>query len=191
MEESTEGTSHAVERIISAIPLVDHYNPGAMRYAGCDLHDMTMQGWEVVERFEVDEPIVISEQVMPPQQQGYQPPPQELKHSQLGKRAYFRLRKSGNTIVEELNTQLETLRSCASGNEKKIEELQKEIEKLKVDGVQMQSRLKGSQDNCEALRKQKEQVEQIKRQLEGDIGKIREHIGRKMMEEILGEQKKP
>ncbi len=49
----------------------------------------------------------------------------------------------------------------------------------------MQSRLKGSQDNYEALRKQKEQIEQIKRQLEGDIGKIREHIGRKMMDEIL------
>ncbi len=183
--ESTEGTAHHVERIISALPLQQPGYPTGYHGGTDPLYDMTMQGWEVVERFEIDEPITVREASVPAQQNGYQPNPIVLEHTQLGKQSYLRLRKSGDAIVCELNDQIVKLKSDNYNATGKLTELQKEIEKLKADSVQVQSRLKGSQDNYEALRKQKEQIEQIKRQLEGDIGKIREHIGRKMMDEIL------
>jgi|SRR5271166_91451 len=184
MDESTEGTLHPVERIISAVPIQQPGYPHG--YSATDsLYDMTMQGWEVVERFDVDEPIPVREASLPAQQNGYQPNPIVLEHSQLGKRAYFRLRKSGDTIVCELNEQIIKLNQASSDATGKINALLKEIENLKGELTNSNSKLKASGENYETLRKQRDQIEQVKRQLEGDIGKIREHIGRKMMDEIL------
>lgn len=184
MDENT----HAVERIVSAVPVKQH--PGDYYGSHDQLLDLTTQGWEVVERFEIDEPITVREQVQPPQQNGYQPNPVVLEHSQLGKQAYLRLRKRGETFISELNDQIVKLKSDSTDVHNMCDALQKQVDALKAECAQVQSRLKGSQDNYELLRKQKEQVEQIKRQLEGDIGKIREQIGRKTMDEILGVPKK-
>jgi len=179
-----------VERIIRAtIPTGSNgYQHG---HIALDLMDLTTKGWEVVERFDVDEVIHTTEQVLPPMQNGYQPPPTSITHEQIGKQAYLRLRKDGESVLGELSEQLETLKDARDSDLRRLGELDKEAAKLKAEIERLSENLTRSHESNEALRKQKDQIEQIKRQLEGDIGKIREHIGRKTMDEVLGVKKTP
>jgi len=177
--------SSNIERIIRAT-MPTGSNSYQHGHIALDLMDLTMKGWEVVERFDVDEVIHTTEQVLPPMQNGYQPPATAVAHEQIGKQAYLRLRKNGESVIGELSEELSQLRLARESDLRRLGELDKEATKLKAEIDRLSETLKNSYESKEALRKQKDQVEQIKRQLEGDIGKIREHIGRKTMDEVLG-----
>jgi hypothetical protein len=171
-----------VERIIRATFIYGHSS---------ELDILTAQGWEVVERFEADEVFSLSDRVLPPAQNGYQPPStMSCTRQQIGKQSYFRIRKNGETVLSELNDRLTQLGVARTADLKRIEELDKEAAKLKADIERLSADLKSSYSSNESILKQKNQIEQIKRQLEGDIGKIREHIGKKMMDEVLATEMK-
>jgi hypothetical protein len=141
---------------------------------------------EVVERFEMDEAIMLMEQIPAPPQNGYAPPPTTLNKTAIGRVSYLRLRKNGESILAETHSKLSLLAHEHSQEKRKNEELQKELDKIKKQVQQLESeqKLQSQRFTEECTRRQ--QIEQIKRQLEADLGKVREHIGRKTFEEVLG-----
>jgi len=177
-----------IERVIRAtLPAVPKTN---YFYPTPDLMDLTKEGWEVVERFDVDEVIQTSEQVLSTMNQnGYQSPPTTVMHEHIGKQAYFRLRKGGEIVIGELSEEISRLKLLHESDLRKIGELDQAAKKLETELTKVRASLESSYESNEVIRRQKDQIEQIKRQLEGDIGKIREHVGKKTMGEILGDRK--
>lgn len=149
-----------------------------------DLYNQTSVGWEVVERFDHDEAFEIREPVPPDQQQnyGYQP---TFTRTQLGRVSSFRIRRAVDSPIAALSEQVQSLhlqsRAEADGKKKAEESLGVEVTKHQ----RTRAELKAAQEYTERMRGEREQIESIKRQLERDLGKVREHIGRKLFDEIL------
>lgn len=152
-----------------------------MAIAPEDLTEHTTAGWEVVERFEFDEPITFQDSYIP-QGQNY---PQQVQRTQVGRSVGFRVRRAVDSPIAVLTAEIGALQAQRRTDER---EKEKAAEALVAEQVKHQSTrtdLKLAHDFNARLAKERGQIEQIKHQLEADIGKIREHIGRKAFDEIL------
>jgi hypothetical protein len=148
------------------------------------LHQMTMEGWEVVERFEEDQPISVQETIQPRPDQGHYGT-QNYTTQKLGRVALFRIRRRADSPVASLLADVTRLQHAERAAADTIKKLGEELEREKKAHQGTRQSLSYEQEAHGRQRKAREDVEAIKRQLEGDLGKVREHIGRKMFDEIL------
>jgi hypothetical protein len=159
-----------------------------------DLELLTSQGWSVIERFDQDEPMDFSEEALPtipPGQNGYCPQLNyqngsvTLRRAAIARRSFFRIRQDRTAIVAELQAELTQARSTCAESKKTIETHLKAIDKAAGDLRIQQDDNKRLTDDRERVRTQLRDAQTLNTKLERDIGKLREHIGRKMFDEIL------
>ncbi len=148
------------------------------------LYNETAVGWEVVERFDHDDAFQIQEPVPPDQRQNYSYQPTYTR-TQLGRVSSFRLRRAVDSPIASLTEEVMRLtqgQRAADEEKRKAEEaLTAEQEKHR----RTKAELTRAQEYTERMRADHDKVEAIKRQLERDLGKVREHICRKLFDEIL------
>jgi len=140
-----------------------------------NLYAETSVGWEVVERFDHDEIITFQETV--PQQSGTYGT-NSYAQQKIGRVSSFRVRRAVNSPIEALHQQVCQLQT----------DVWREVERAKKAEKQLadtKALLNEERQQTERLRKERKQIEEIKRQLETDLGKVREYLGRKAFEEIL------
>lgn len=159
-----------------------------------DLEGMTSQGWSVIERFDQDEPTDFCEEVLPtipPGQNGYYPTLNHqngsvtLRRAAMARRSFFRIRQDRTAIVAELQDQLTQARSVGEESKKTIETHLMALDKAAGDLRIQKDDNKRLTDGTDRVRKQLADAQALNAKLERDIGKLREHIGRKMFDEIL------
>ena len=160
-----------------------------------DLELQTSQGWSVVERFDQDEPTDFCEEVLPtipPGQNGYYPTSFNhqngsvtLRRAAIARRSFFRIRQDRTAIVAELHDELTQARSACEQAKTTIETQLKALDKAAGDLRIQQDDNKRLTEGRDGLRKQLADAHTLNAKLERDIGKLREHIGRKAFDEIL------
>lgn len=158
------------------------------------LMTVTAEGWSVVERVEFDAPIPFNDSAPPSEAVCQQhckngsygsPSPVFLGRSAIGRIVAFRVRKSGSTVIAQLNEQVaalsQQLRESADGKRKAEEALgfeQVNHQNTKID-------LRSSRESTDRVRGELADVMKLRRRLEEDLGKVREAIGRRAFEEIV------
>jgi hypothetical protein len=146
-----------------------------------DLHNKTSVGWEVVEKIEFDEPISYQDHHVQPGN-SY---PIPFTRTQIGRSVGFRVRLTVNSPVATLTERARALESEKYAAEQAKGSAEEVLDVERAKHQKTQAELKLAHEYSERSRKDRDQIEAIKRQLEADLGKIREHIGRKAFEEIL------
>ena len=149
----------------------------------------TSQGWSVVERLEFDAPIAFLDPVTPPTPAatngyGYQTPPPITRY-QVGRTIAFRVRQDANNLVADLTARVAEL-------DRKLTEIKIQkngdataLEAEKAEHAKTKARLEEQQKDNDRVRAAFQEANRSKRQMEVDLSKVREHIGRKAFDEIL------
>ena len=164
-----------------------------------ELERVTREGWMVVERFDQDEPVPLTREELPPPRDtssaysggGYYPTLNHnngsvtLNRTGLARQSFFRVRRDRSAIIVELQDDLKTSRKEASEALKSVEEQRKNVSKWQGELSAEKEVTKRQREVVDGLRSQINEANAAKAKLEGDIGKLREHIGRKTFEEIL------
>jgi len=164
--------------------------------SGFELERVTSEGWTVVERFDQDEPMTLSREELPPPRDtsgynGYYPLLNQnngsvtLNTVGLARKSFFRVRRDRSDIIVELQDELATARKEATDALKAVEEQRKNLSKWQSDLSAEKEATKRQHEIVDGLRTQMSEANAAKAKLERDIGKLREHIGRKAFEEIL------
>lgn len=162
---------------------------GVQQYVECvvdldQVADLTMQGWEVVERVEFDEPINFIDQALNPTQNQY-PATIEVRRCALGKKVAFRVRKSGSEVLAQSAARIVQLTNELAQANTVAKQAAAELEAEKLNRRRDVAMLDDQRRATERVRGDLQTSTQLRQKLEADLGKIREHIGRKAFEEIL------
>ncbi len=160
-----------------------------------ELELLTSQGWSVIERFDQDEPMDFLEEALPtipPGQTGYYPTSFNhqngsvtLRRAAIARRSFFRIRQDRTAIVAEIQDELTQARSACEQAKTTIETHLKALDKAAGDLRIQQDDNKRLTEGRDGLRKHLADAQTLNAKLERDIGKLREHIGRKAFDEIL------
>ena len=147
-----------------------------------DLFTHTSVGWEVVERFEFDEPISFQEKMY---SDGSAYSSGQRERVQIGRSVGFRVRRAVNSPISRLTKEVDNLRAEFAVETVNLEKASKALEAERREHQQTKNDLKWACTQNDQARKEREKIEAIKRQLEADLGRVREYLGRKVFEEIL------
>lgn len=159
------GESHFIEQVVG----IDQ------------LQSQTAMGWEVVERVEFDAPISYREQQVPPGGSYAL----SYTRTQIGRTVGFRIRLAADSPVATLAERVRALESANLLAARAKVEAEQALVVERARHQRTQADLKLAQECAETARADRERIVAVKRRLERDLGKIREHIGRKAFEEIL------
>jgi len=182
--DATNAEPHHIEKVIGPDGLLN----------------ATSSGWTVIERFEHDAPIQLFE-MQPGSPHPYhggdsrmaydppsihrEPPYGSTVKTAVGRVSAFRVRLSSACLVAELQADLEKFKekvSLAAEAQRKVEEALKKKDAEHLKALETIEQLKAENGR---VRTDRQQIEQCKRNLERDLGKIREQMGRKQFEEII------
>jgi hypothetical protein len=158
-----------------------------------ELEQATVAGWEVVARFDTDEPVSTTRQHIPEPQPGnnyYAPPPTTLCESAVGRVAKFHVRLDSASTLARLNGELSALKTELRTAKSELETSAKETKRLKEEHGRLESQHRNAAEDAKRFREEAGRTRDEKAKLEADLGKIREAIGRKAFEEILPPKKK-
>ena len=108
-----------------------------------------------------------------------------LNRGAIARQSFFRIRRDRSDILATLQAELATARQERADALKQVREQSKNLDKLGQDLSTEKETSQRSREEIERLRKQMGEMSTLKAKLERDIGKLREHIGRKAFDEIL------
>lgn len=153
-----------------------------------ELFDRTRNGWVVVERLEHDGQVSFQDNIPPPAQSGNYPPPyppQQFTRYQIGRLVSFRIRRAEGDIIAMLTQALDGANRQLADMSEQLKRDAQVLTAEKADHEQTKERLKARVHEEGTVRHENTVLSIANRKLEADLGKIREHIGKKLFEEII------
>jgi len=153
-----------------------------------DLARRTAEGWSVVERVEFDDAIPYTDNYVPapPTNGGYSDGnPRSINRTALGRAVAFRIRRTADDIVAQLTEQVTQLKANVTKAFEEAQKATKAVENERAGHARTMAQLAERLKENERLVLEHEKTKQAKRLLENDLGKVREHIGRKEFEAII------
>jgi septal ring factor EnvC (AmiA/AmiB activator) len=151
------------------------------------LEQLSRSGWSVVERFDEDEVVQLTETALPPNTQNYYHGSEIiLRKDAVARRSFFRMARDRSDVVAELDAQLAKLRSDLASAETNRKQQDARIEQLTTNVSRLQGDANVAGQRADEVSRQLREANAVKTKLERDIGKLREHIGRQSFDQILG-----
>lgn len=147
-----------------------------------ELADLTAMGWEVVERYEVQEPEGVTRSHANNSPGGY---PFIMNDTELARHARFRLRLNEESAIAALSARINGLASEAqeARNAKSLaDDARAKAEKERDRAT---TELNYEKEQSKRARIERDQAQNRIRKMETDLAAVREHFGKKAFDDAL------
>lgn len=145
------------------------------------LERCTSEGWEVVERLDHDGPIVYTcDEVL-----GSNTYPSRIQKMQIGRVVSFRVRQPAASLLAELHARISALELARRNAVSEANESAKKLVAEVAGHMETAASLAKERAQTDRIVSDLRRVETARSALEVDIGKLRDHIGRREFEKII------